>query len=91
MAARLNPKQIETTKAAIKTTQLTKRLCAFALGEVDPQSKKPVEMSKVQVTAALGLLKKTLPDTKSIEMSNDPDNPLVIPAPVINFVKPDAD
>ena len=41
---------------------------SFILADEDPKTKKPVEMSTSQVTAALGLLKKALPDLQSIEM-----------------------
>lgn len=34
------------------------------------------EMSSTQVTAALGLLKKALPDLQSVELGSDPDKPL---------------
>lgn len=69
MAARLNPKQDERSRSAIQTTQLCKRLNAFALGEKDPQSKKSVDMTDTQVRAALGLLKKTLPDLSTIDQT----------------------
>ena len=64
---RLNPANSERQRAKIRTTQLCKRLEGFALSEEDPQTKKPIEMSPAQVNAALGLLKKTLPDLTSVE------------------------
>jgi len=67
MAARLNPQQEQRARDAIQTTQLCKRLCAFALSEPDVQTGKPVEMSAAQVKAAVALLKKTMPDLQSIE------------------------
>lgn len=60
--ARLNPRQDERCRSAIQTTQLCKRLNSFVLGVNDPQTRKPVDMSDLQVRAALGLLRKTLPD-----------------------------
>lgn len=62
MAARLNPKQDERTRSVIQTTQLCKRLNYFALGIPDPASKAVPLMTDGQIRAALGLLKKTLPD-----------------------------
>ena len=64
MAARLNPKQDERSRSKIQTSQLCNRLNLFALGLPDPcsPSKKPIEMSEGQIRAALGLLRKTLPD-----------------------------
>lgn len=69
MAARLNPKNDARTRDTIRTTQLVKRLQAFALSEDDPQTKRPVEMSKEQVRAATALLAKTLPDLRATEHS----------------------
>jgi len=71
MAARLNPKNDEKARDAIRTTQLIKRLQGFALNELDDQSNRPVEMSPAQVKAAVALLKKTIPDLQSVEMSAD--------------------
>jgi hypothetical protein len=75
MAARLNPKQDDRTRSAIRTTQLVKRLQSFALSETDDAHQK-VEMTADQVRAALGLLKKTLPDLTSTTLSGDADNPV---------------
>lgn len=71
MAARLNPKQDERTRNAIRTSQLVNRLQGFALSEPDPTSKKPIQMTGDQVRSALGLLAKTLPDLKAVEHSGD--------------------
>jgi hypothetical protein len=62
MAARLRPRNDDLSRAAIQTTQLVKRLNSYALAEKDPQTNKPVQMSSDQVRAALGLLRKTIPD-----------------------------
>ena len=59
MAARKNLSHPEKVRGRIRTTQLVRRLMGHALGEV--------EMSKTQVAAALGLLKKSLPDLSAIE------------------------
>lgn len=60
MAARKNLKHAEKTKERIQTSMLINRLENYILGKV--------EMSGPQVTAALGLLKKTTPDMSSVEM-----------------------
>ena len=57
MSARLNPMQDARSRSAIQTTQLVKRLNKFALDETDS-----VRMTSDQVRAALGLLRKTIPD-----------------------------
>lgn len=51
---RLNPAHDDRTRAKIQTSQIINRLNSFVNGRV--------EMSPAQVTAALGLLRKTLPD-----------------------------
>lgn len=54
MGIRLNPKHDERTRAKIQTSQLINRLQKLSNGEI--------EMPPHAVTAALGLLRKTLPD-----------------------------
>lgn len=77
MAARLNPKNDQRARDAIQTTQLCKRLNGFALGENDPcYPDKPLVMSSDQVRAALGLLRKTIPDLAVTTISGDPDRPV---------------
>lgn len=77
LATRLNPRQDERCRASIQTTQLCKRLNAFALGLPDPaggngrNSGQPFEMTDTQVRAALGLLRKTLPDLAVTQLSAD--------------------
>jgi len=75
MAARTNPKHDQATRDKIKTSQLVNRLNAFALSEPGSQGE-VVDMSRDQITVALGLLKKTLPDISSVEISGDPDAPV---------------
>jgi hypothetical protein len=78
MAARLNPKHDERARLKIQTSQLINRLNLFALGQPDPCSihGKPIEMTDTQVRAALGLLRKTLPDLASTTIEGNPDNPV---------------
>lgn len=62
MAARTRKvRHDEFTRQRIQTTQLVNRLTGHALGTV--------EMTPSAVTAALGLLKKALPDLQSVENS----------------------
>lgn len=71
MAARIRKvRNDEEHRARIRTTQLIKRLTAHVLGQV--------EMVPSQVTAALGLLRKTLPDLANMTISGDPNNPLMV-------------
>ena len=76
MARRLNPKHDAHTREKIQTSQLVNRLNSFVLRGVDPKTKKPIEMSREQITVALGLLKKTLPDLSSVELSGDETSPV---------------
>lgn len=57
----------------IQTSMLINRLTAFVEGSV--------EMVPAQVTAALGLLKKTLPDLTAIEHSGEVTVPTVMRIP----------
>jgi hypothetical protein len=64
MAARVRKiRHDEETRARIKTSQLINRLTGHVLGDV--------EMSASQVTAGLGLLRKTLPDLTATEHSGE--------------------
>ena len=51
---RLNPQHDERTRAKIQTSQIINRLNSYIKGDVS--------MEAAQVSAALGLLRKTLPD-----------------------------
>ena len=71
MAARsVKIRHDEETRAKIQTSQLINRLHSYVLGEI--------AMEPGQVTAALGLMKKTLPDLSSTELTGDPDAPLAV-------------
>jgi hypothetical protein len=60
MAKRVfSPKHDENTRLKIKTSQLINRLYSLSMGMV--------EMPPHAVTAALGLLRKTLPDLSAVE------------------------
>ena len=64
MAARtVKIRHDDETRAKIKTSQLVNRLTAHALGNV--------EMPATAVTAALGLIRKTLPDLASTTLGGD--------------------
>lgn len=69
MAARLNLRQQEQTRAAIQTSQLINRLQGYALGEID-------EIEPGRLKAIEILLRKSLPDLSSITVAGDEDNPL---------------
>lgn len=68
MAARNRVGLSEATRARIQTTMLVERLQNHILGEV--------EINQTQMRAIEILLKKTLPDLSSIEISGDADNPV---------------
>jgi len=57
---RLNPQHDERTRAKIQTSQIINRLNSYVKGDV--------VMEAGQVTAALGLLRKTLPDLSATTM-----------------------
>lgn len=70
MAARLNPRHSEMVRDKIRATLLVNKLEDHVLGEAD--------LSSTQVSAALGLLKKCVPDLAATEHSGDPDHPLAL-------------
>lgn len=65
----LNPAAVERIRERIQADRIIKKLENHIL---DAE-----EMSSSQVTAALGLLKKRVPDLASITLSGDNENPLV--------------
>lgn len=69
MATRLNKRQTEGCREAIKTTQLLNRLQKFANGEKENGSDKLVELSPAQIRAMEILLNKSLPNLSSVEMN----------------------
>lgn len=75
MAARLNTRQQEQSRAAIQTTQLVKRLQCFALGQEDDAGN-TVELDASRLKAIEVLLRKSLPDLSSITVGGDEDNPV---------------
>jgi len=70
MAATSKPNKIQQdrTRSAIQTTQLVKRLQDFAL-DLPGSDGQPVKLEPDRQRAIETLLRKTLPDLKSIEIS----------------------
>ena len=73
--------QQDQTRAAIKTTQLIKRLQSFALGEsevvsAEGEDPKSIEIDSGRLKAIEILLRKSLPDLAAITLSGDADNPI---------------
>ena len=78
MAARLSPKHDERSRAKIQTSQLCNRLNNYALGLPDPTTGRKFEMSDGQIRAALGLLRKTLPDLAVTQIAGEGGGALVV-------------
>ena len=70
MAVRKRLYHPEEVREKIRTSQLVNRLNAYANSKV--------ELAPAQVTAILGLLKKTMPDLQAITISGDPKRPIEI-------------
>lgn len=73
MAARTstpNLRQQEQTRAAIKTTQLVKRLQCFALGEKDDAGN-DVDLDANRLRSIEVLLRKSLPDLSTVTLQGD--------------------
>ena len=80
MAARNRPGLSENTRKRIQTTMLVKRLEEHILSKPEILEDGTIVnkdlMTQSQVSAALGLIKKTLPDLSSMELTGDPENPI---------------
>lgn len=90
MAARKTPRREWETRLIV-ASRLQNRLLAFIMadaitepepapvveGEPPPKPKKSKLMTGEQVHACLGLLKKYVPDLKSVEITGNPDHPVV--------------
>ncbi len=63
MAARKNLKHSDRTRDKIRTSMLLNRLETFVEGKC--------ELNAAQVSAALGLIKKTLPDLQAVTLDGD--------------------
>lgn len=69
MAARIRASHQDEVRAKIQASQLINRVYSAVMGEV--------ELTSVQMTGALGLLKKVLPDLSATTLASDPQNPLI--------------
>lgn len=85
MAARLNPRHQQMVRDKIDSNQLVKRLQNYALSELDDENP---GMTKGQVTAALGLLKKCVPDLVNTQLTGEGDQPIQIALIERRIVKP---
>ena len=72
MAARLRKVHQDDVRAKIQTSQLVNRLTDHALGQNN------VKLEASQVRAIEVLLKKTIPDLASIELTGDAENPVEV-------------
>jgi len=71
MAARLNPRHQDMVRAKIQASQLINVLQNHAL------NKEGEELSASRLKAIEILLRKSVPDLQSIQLSGDEDNPLL--------------
>ena len=85
MAPRLRPMHQDDVRAKIQTSQLLNRLTDHALGNNN------VKLETSQVRAIEVLLKKTLPDLSSVEMSGEGGGPLQVLILKPGEQAPDAD
>lgn len=68
MAARIRKQHQDEVRARIQTSQLVNRLTDHALGKI--------ELTNTQVRSIEILLKKSIPDLQSVELTGDPENPV---------------
>jgi hypothetical protein len=90
MAATTKPskEQQERTRAAIKTTQLVKRLQNYALGQLSDAGE-VINIDASRLKAIEILLRKSLPDLSSVVLKGDEDSPLQFS--MIELVAPELD
>jgi hypothetical protein len=75
----LGLRHAEQTRRAIQATKLVQRLQNCAMGSLD--------LTKEQIRSIEILLKKTLPDLSSVELTGDADNPVRVQG-IIDLVRP---
>lgn len=73
MAARLNPRHSDMVRAKIQATQLINVLQNHALGNEDAQDLSASRLKAIEI-----LLRKSVPDLQSVQISGDEENPVVI-------------
>lgn len=81
----LTKHQQEQVRAAIKTTQLVKRLQHFALDDEDEWGGR-VDIDPLRLRAIEVLLKKSLPDLASMQITGDEENPVHVQAKVVREI-----
>ena len=82
MAARLNNRHQDTVRAKIQASQLINVLQNHALGETE-------ELSASRLKAIEILLRKSVPDLSSVEMSGEGGGPVQFEQIVRKLVRPD--
>lgn len=83
MAARKNLSHDQRTREKIQTSQLINRLQSFANGEI--------ELTTGQIKAIEVLLKKSLPDLSSVELSGQVDQNISVSEIILRGVKANGD
>jgi len=73
MAARIRARHQDEIREKIRASQLVNVLESHVLGKR--------KLASTQVNAALGLLKKCVPDLQATTISGDPDRPLIVGDP----------
>lgn len=77
MAARKRLTHTQKTRDKIQTSMILQRLEKFIQSDPTDEDCK-VKMSPAQVTAALGLMKKTLPDLSNVELTGEDGGPVQV-------------
>lgn len=79
MPARNRPARISTDhREHVQAVAIIKRLNRFALADPDNPQPGDVRMTRTQAFVALALLRKVMPDLASVEVSGNPDRPLMV-------------
>ena len=81
-ADKLNPSAAARIRDHIEVKKIVNRLQAHLLGEIDPSTDEPMELTPSQMKAAEILLRKALPDLSAVEQTNiDGDKTYLVQVP----------
>lgn len=76
-------------RSIIKAEELLKKLQGFALGEIDPKTGEPIQLTQRQVSAYKICLAKAIPDLKAVELTGEDGKPITAAVKVLFVDAPD--
>jgi hypothetical protein len=81
-ASELNPRAAARVRDNIEVAKIVRRLQMHLMGEIDPITDEPFDLTPSQMKAAEILLRKALPDLSAIEQTNlNPEKTYLVQVP----------